>query len=753
MAGEKTGGFWDQIGRGNPKAAIQGLLDIVTDLTPQTSDKTKLPPTGKRRTAAATALDPVDAAKNVALNLVDPRQWYRTFKNTVTGIPSLLSGEVGTSMAQAYVGQQIAERRAKKQDVSPNWYRNNILLPRERRKFSDKQINDLMQTSTAKWNVLSNNFSYVDPKTNQRVVDWNSIGHRLVENPADVVLMFTGIGEVGAAGNLARLTKAGRIGPGADVLSNAGNLSRTIQTGSRLGSIAADPLTALAVGTGTKALVRGADIVQRTRANPVTSILDPNYVTAFEKYKADTLDNLIQNQGMSQKQARQWINQNKDNMFYDFNAQNGGQFSNPYNRETTAMFTAQGKDPTAYGAPSIYTRVNQNFNRSGGPSAPALRQVTLEAGQVANPRRSSTTFQAAPPLLARNEQNWIAQQQANLRGQLDDRLSSNYPGQQFDFGALTSPTDPIPGSTLGDFVYRPDGGWHSMSGNRVGPSLQPALTDQFRIQNPIPNISPADLAFVRRNRAANSDLGQAYDVIPPAQSVLERAYGTAKSLGRPIGAAAGMFYMSGSPQLAAATGVATAGGDIVRGVKAGKSYLDEISGNPFLYDPNNPFLKNQYLLPRTFMQGSSAVIPNPIQVEPAKQQPKPAAVAPAPAAVENREAIVMPELKQENTTPAPIQAQELTPEKYDLSEYGITPKEELKPEVFDLSEYGRPRKQGGRIAYKKGGAVHSNVEPLVQELMKRYKAVKKSQDNGTKPLLEQPDQAIVKALEVAQKAI
>jgi hypothetical protein len=60
---------------------------------------------------------------------------------------------------------------------------------------------------------------------------------------------------------------------------------------------------------------------------------------------------------------------------------------------------------------------------------------------------------------------------------------------------------------------------------------------------------------------------------------------------------------------------------------------------------------------------------------------------------------------------------------------------------------------GGRIAYKKGGAVNSRIEPLVQNLMSRYKAVKKSQDNGTKPLLEQPDQAIVKALNVAQKAI
>jgi hypothetical protein len=60
---------------------------------------------------------------------------------------------------------------------------------------------------------------------------------------------------------------------------------------------------------------------------------------------------------------------------------------------------------------------------------------------------------------------------------------------------------------------------------------------------------------------------------------------------------------------------------------------------------------------------------------------------------------------------------------------------------------------GGRIAYKKGGAVNSNIEPLVQKLMIRYKAVKRSQDSGTKTLLQQPDQAIVKALDVAQKAI
>jgi hypothetical protein len=739
------------------KTALQGIWDTITDLTPHTSDTSKPLPPGQRRTVPAPELSASNAVKNVALNLVDPRQWYRTFKNTITAIPSLFNGEAVSGITGAYVGKQIAERRAQKLDVSPNWYRNNILLPRDRKNYTDKQINELIKDSTAKWNVLSNNFSYVDPKTRQRTVDWNAINHRLAENPADIVLMFTGLGEVGAAGNLARLAKAGRIGEAANILSNAGKLSRQIQTGSRLASIAADPLTALAVGTGTRALVRGADIVQRTRANPVTSILDPNYVTAFEKYKADMVDDMVTNRGYSTKQANQWVRQKKDNIFYDFNAQNGGRFSNPYNRETTAMFTAQGKDPSAYGAPSIYNRVSQNFNRSGGPSAPALRQVTLEAGQVANPRRSSTTFQAAPPLLAQNEKNWIAKQQGNLTSQLNDRLSSNYPGQQFDFGALTRPTDPINGSTIGDFVYRTDGGWHSTSGHRVGPSLQPALTNQFRAQNTIPNISPSDLDFIRRNRAANSDLSQAYDVIPPAQSIGERAYSTAKSVLRPLGSAASMFYMTGSPHLAGAAGALAAGKDIATGIKAGKSYLDEISGNPFVYNPSNPFLNNEYLLPRSLVQGASAVVPNPIQVQPEppqqRQAPRPIAPAPTPAVVESREAIKLPELRQENQTPAPMQSGPLTPQKYDLSGYGIG-QEELEPQKMDLSEYGmQPRRQGGRIAYKKGGAVKSGIEPLVQNLMARYKAVKRSQDSGTKPLLQQPDQAIVKALGVAQKAI
>jgi hypothetical protein len=63
------------------------------------------------------------------------------------------------------------------------------------------------------------------------------------------------------------------------------------------------------------------------------------------------------------------------------------------------------------------------------------------------------------------------------------------------------------------------------------------------------------------------------------------------------------------------------------------------------------------------------------------------------------------------------------------------------------------RRSGGRVAYKKGGKVSQNIEPLVQDLMSRYKHAKKAETATTKPLLQHHDKAIVKALNIAKKAI
>lgn len=60
-------------------------------------------------------------------------------------------------------------------------------------------------------------------------------------------------------------------------------------------------------------------------------------------------------------------------------------------------------------------------------------------------------------------------------------------------------------------------------------------------------------------------------------------------------------------------------------------------------------------------------------------------------------------------------------------------------------------KEGADIARASGGKV--DHEALVNRLMNRWKAAKKETDKTTKPLLQLPDSTVVKALEIAGKAI
>jgi len=59
---------------------------------------------------------------------------------------------------------------------------------------------------------------------------------------------------------------------------------------------------------------------------------------------------------------------------------------------------------------------------------------------------------------------------------------------------------------------------------------------------------------------------------------------------------------------------------------------------------------------------------------------------------------------------------------------------------------------GGRIERKAGGRI-AGVEPIVNELMARVQKARRETDKSTEPLLNHPDEAIVKALDVAQQAI
>ena len=61
--------------------------------------------------------------------------------------------------------------------------------------------------------------------------------------------------------------------------------------------------------------------------------------------------------------------------------------------------------------------------------------------------------------------------------------------------------------------------------------------------------------------------------------------------------------------------------------------------------------------------------------------------------------------------------------------------------------------KGGRTGRKSGGKVGMDVKPLVDRLMSLADQAKKATDNNTKPLLNAPDETIVKALRVANQAI
>jgi len=76
-------------------------------------------------------------------------------------------------------------------------------------------------------------------------------------------------------------------------------------------------------------------------------------------------------------------------------------------------------------------------------------------------------------------------------------------------------------------------------------------------------------------------------------------------------------------------------------------------------------------------------------------------------------------------------------------------------ELPDITADSAPQEStGGRIAYKKGGAVKGeNIEPLVQALMSKAKKAKKISNKATEPLLNAHDNAIATALAAAQKAI
>jgi hypothetical protein len=100
---------------------------------------------------------------------------------------------------------------------------------------------------------------------------------------------------------------------------------------------------------------------------------------------------------------------------------------------------------------------------------------------------------------------------------------------------------------------------------------------------------------------------------------------------------------------------------------------------------------------------------------------------------------------------------------YVAGHLGISPDEKISPEdegkiqqlqqlMAEFEGGTRRAATGGRIERASGGKV-DNIEHLIGKLMASAKSAKRVTDKTTEPLLNMPDEHIVKALDVAQQAI
>lgn len=229
--------------------------------------------------------------------------------------------------------------------------------------------------------------------------------------------------------------------------------------------------------------------------------------------------------------------------------------------------------------------------------------------------------------------------------------------------------------------------------------------------------------------------------------------GTLASIAEGAGAASMILNPALLPFLPKAAAVAaTTSPRIVGGATYRLGQLQGIGerGSEILGNAASPIGKVAENLGNTFNQ---ALSDSPPVVQNAVKALK--AAAPSPRTIASTVPITGEEEKNAPVSWEEIQSGELSNQTQQTS-----PKEESQDKIYswedmgipDQAQQSAPRANGGRIERKSGGRV-DNVQPLVDELMRKFKQAKKVTDKTTEPLLDQPDDAIVKALKVAQDAI
>jgi hypothetical protein len=207
-----------------------------------------------------------------------------------------------------------------------------------------------------------------------------------------------------------------------------------------------------------------------------------------------------------------------------------------------------------------------------------------------------------------------------------------------------------------------------------------------------------------------------------------------------MGAAATVAAAAQSPRFT--IGAANLAGRGVRAAGTAGRFVGDIT--PTAVNLNNQFQLEERTRPRT-LEEAGIVIP-PTQGTPGSDKnPRYEGFLDQDQASPDPENTTPPSMTTPapKTAPIPLAAPQKNNDRYSG----------FLSEGDDFESPPQPENQGGRVAYKNGGKVSPHIEPLVQDLMSRYKHAKKAETATTKPLLQHHDKAIVKALNIAKKAI
>lgn len=322
---------------------------------------------------------------------MSPRQYYDTFLST--------RGAMGTVTST-----------------------QGIPMPRSRQTMSDDQIRQIMDQDRRTLNGLANTFSYRTTKG-----DWKFDKDRMLrsftQDPAGVVATVLTFGEGAAAkatgtlGRLAETAAAGsRVAKLAKVAQPVANTTRLIFQG---GKWVANPVVPLAANIATSGPVRDAVTVAKNAMTGRYSIYRPDFMRAWEPFKAQVEARLRANGVADDVIASPELQQR---VFDMFNRQTKNKFADPFTDKAKKDFADNGMDPSDYAAPHIGMVVEDTINKKRGVTPDVMQEAKLRAAGASSVTRSSATGEA-PGFFFRNQEGPA---RATTEAQMSDALSGRF---------------------------------------------------------------------------------------------------------------------------------------------------------------------------------------------------------------------------------------------------------------------------------------------------------------------------------------